>query len=175
MSTRPCDLPNRRWRRSAGQRGTSSTTRPSNHTAAAANNRQPAMPQSIASLSLDLDNKWSYLKTHGDRGWEEFPSYLDGVVPRFLDLLADLGLRITVFVVGQDAALEKNRAALASIAAAGHEIGNHSFHHEPWLHLYSPGEIEYEIRSAEEAIAEATGVVPSGFRGPGYSLSPAVV
>ena len=133
------------------------------------------MSQMIASLSLDLDNKWSYLKTHGDRGWEEFPSYLDGVVPRFLELLDKLGLRITVFVVGQDAALEKNRPALAAIAAAGHEIGNHSFHHEPWLHLYSPEEIEREISSAEEAIAEATGVVPTGFRGPGYSLSPAVL
>lgn len=133
------------------------------------------MSQMIASLSLDLDNKWSYLKTHGDRGWEEFPSYLDGIVPRFLELLNKLDLRITVFVVGQDAALAKNRSALATIAAAGHEIANHSFHHEPWLHLYSPEEIEAEISSAEEAIADATGVVPSGFRGPGYSLSPAVV
>src|SRR6476620_9768315 len=110
----------------------------------------------IASLSLDLDNKWSYLKTHGDRGWETFPSYLDVVVPRFLDVVAKLDLRITVFVVGQDAALEKNRGALRSIAAAGHEIGNHSFHHEPWLHVYSPKEIEAEIVSAEESITDAT-------------------
>jgi peptidoglycan/xylan/chitin deacetylase (PgdA/CDA1 family) len=129
----------------------------------------------IASLSLDLDNKWSYLKTHGDRGWEQFPSYLDAVVPRFLDLLEKHGLRITVFVVGQDAALAKNRAALASIGAAGHEIGNHSFHHEPWLHLYSPEEIEAEISAAEDAISDATGAAPNGFRGPGYSLSPAVL
>src|SRR3954468_11447191 len=135
MSTRPCDLPNRRWRRSAGQRGTSSTTRPSNHTAAAANNRQPAMPQSIASLSLDLDNKWSYLKTHGDRGWESYPSYLDTVVPRFVDLLSDVGLRITVFVAAQDAPIRSNHDALARLTAAGHGVGNHSFHHEPWLHL----------------------------------------
>jgi peptidoglycan/xylan/chitin deacetylase (PgdA/CDA1 family) len=133
------------------------------------------MSQMIASLSLDLDNKWSYLKTHGDRGWEELPSYLDGVVPRFLELLGKLDLKITVFVVGQDAALAKNRNALAALAAAGHEIGNHSFHHEPWLHLYSPEEIEEEIGSAEETIAEATGAVPHGFRGPGYSLSPAVL
>ena len=116
--------------------------------------------RSSASLSLDLDNKWSYLKTHGDRGWDAFPSYLDVVVPRFLEVLAKRELRITVFVVGQDAALAKNRAALSSIAAAGHEIGNHSFHHEPWLHRYSPEEIEEEIASAEECIANATGVTP---------------
>ena len=41
------------------------------------------MRRPIASLSLDLDNKWSYMKTHGDQGWEAFPSYLDAVVPRF--------------------------------------------------------------------------------------------
>lgn len=30
-----------------------------------------------ASISLDLDNLWSYLKIHGDDGWRSFPSYLD--------------------------------------------------------------------------------------------------
>ncbi|HEX4778174.1 MAG TPA: polysaccharide deacetylase family protein, partial [Acidimicrobiia bacterium] len=84
----------------------------------------------LASLSLDLDNQWSYMKTHGDAGWDSYPSYLDVVVPRVLDLLAARGLRITFFVVGQDAALDRNRDAIASLSAAGHEIGNHSFRHE---------------------------------------------
>src|SRR6476646_12136945 len=90
----------------------------------------------LASLSLDLDNKWSYLKTHGDRGWEEFPSYLDKLVPRVLDFLSERNLQITFFVIGQDAALEKNLDALRAISERGHEIGNHSFSHEPWMHLY---------------------------------------
>lgn len=124
-----------------------------------------------ASLSLDLDNQWSYMKTHGDKGWESHPSYLDVVVPRILDFLTERGLRISFFIVGQDAALEKNRSALASISAAGHEIGNHSFRHEPWLHLYTAGELEQELRQAEDAIEAATGVRPRGFRGPGFSLS----
>src|SRR5262249_52868727 len=94
------------------------------------------LPLPIASLSLDLDNQWSYLKTHGDAGWETFPSYLDIVVPRALQLLAKQNLQITFFVVGQDAALEKNYDSLRMIPAAGHEIGNHSFSHEPWLDLY---------------------------------------
>lgn len=129
------------------------------------------MPRLTASLSLDLDNKWSYMKTHGDAGWDKFPSYLDVVVPRFLDVLDRQQLKITVFVVGQDAALSENHAALRMIAARGHEIGNHSFHHEPWLHLYSREQIEAELVAAEEAIYEATGSRTIGFRGPGYSLS----
>jgi hypothetical protein len=126
-------------------------------------------------LSLDLDNQWSYLKTHGDPSWRSLPSYLDVVVPRILDFLAARRLTITVFVVGQDAAQAAHHEALGAIAQAGHEIGNHSYHHEPWLHLYSREEIERELSMAEEAIERATGRRPVGFRGPGFSLSPAVL
>ncbi|HEX8853291.1 MAG TPA: polysaccharide deacetylase family protein [Pyrinomonadaceae bacterium] len=129
------------------------------------------MRKPLASLSLDLDNKWSYMKTHGDAGWESFPSYLDVVVPRVLDFLAARDLKITFFIVGQDAALERNREPLARLSAAGHEIGNHSFRHEPWLHLYSPTELDEELQRAEEHIERATGARPRGFRGPGFSLS----
>ncbi len=125
----------------------------------------------LASLSLDLDNEWSYLKTRGDPAWEAMPSYLDCVVPRVLDILARRKLRITFFVVGQDAALEKNRAALRMLAEGGHEIGNHSFRHEPWLHLYAEEELEQEIAHAEAHIEAATGRRPDAFRGPGFSLS----
>jgi peptidoglycan/xylan/chitin deacetylase (PgdA/CDA1 family) len=129
------------------------------------------MTKPIASLSLDLDNQWSYMKTHGDAGWESFPTYLDIVVPRVLDFLKERGLNITFFVVGQDAALDKNHAALGQLSAAGHEIGNHSFNHEPWLHLYSADELESEFQRSEDAIESATGRRPTAFRGPGFSLS----
>lgn len=115
------------------------------------------------------------MKTHGDAGWESFPSYLDTVVPRVLRFLSDRGLKITFFVVGQDAALEKNRDAIAQIASAGHEIGNHSFRHEPWLHLYSKEELSEEFGKTEDALERVAGIRPIGFRGPGFSLSPAVL
>jgi hypothetical protein len=129
------------------------------------------MRKPFASLSVDLDNQWSYMKTHGDAGWDLFPSYLDIVVPRILSVFAQLKIKATVFVVGQDAELEKNHQALGSLVTAGHEIGNHSFHHEPWLHRYSREQLEAELERAEQAIEHATGTHPIGFRGPGYSLS----
>lgn len=124
-----------------------------------------------ASLSLDLDNKWSYLKTHGDKQWATFPSYLDVVCPRVLEVLRKHDLKITFFIVGQDAALPENYDAIKSLADAGHEIGNHSFNHEPWLHLYSEAQIEAELTLAADHITHVTGQQPIGFRGPGYSLS----
>lgn len=129
----------------------------------------------VASLSLDLDNQWSYMKTHGDEGWEAFPSYLDLLIPRVLQFLKERDLKITFFIVGQDAALPKNERALSAIADAGHEVGNHSFRHEPWLHLYSEEQIEAEIATAEKHIEQVTGVRPVCFRGPGFSLSRTVL
>ncbi len=124
-----------------------------------------------ASLSLDLDNQWTYMRTHGDAGWQSYPSYLDVVVPRVLGYLAEREQTITFFIVGQDAAREENHDVLAQVAGAGHEIGNHSFRHEQWLHLYGEQELDRELARAEAAIEAATGVRPEGFRGPGYSLS----
>ncbi len=124
----------------------------------------------IASLSLDLDNKWSYMKTHGDAGWDKYPTYLDVVVPRFLKVLNERDLKMTVFIVGQDAAREENFEALASVSTAGHEIGNHSFNHEPWLHLYSEQELVNELAKTEEHLERVTGQCPVGFRGPGFSF-----
>lgn len=122
-----------------------------------------------ASLSLDLDNAWSYLKTRGDASWEQYPSYLDVVVPRALDVLDEAGLHLTFFVVGIDA--EREPEHIAALKAAGHEVENHSHRHEPWLDRYSPDELETELDRAEAAITAATGTMPTGFRGPGYSLS----
>jgi peptidoglycan-N-acetylglucosamine deacetylase len=131
--------------------------------------------KSVASLSLDLDNEWAYLMTHGNEAWKTYPTYLDTVVPRALGVLDRLGLRITFFVVGQDAARPENRDAIRSLSTAGHEIGNHSFRHQPWLHLYSREEIVDEFARTEDVLGEVTGQQTKGFRGPGYSLSPDVL
>ncbi len=129
------------------------------------------MTKPLASLSLDLDNKWSYLKVRGDDSWQDLPSYFHVVVPRILAAFKAVDVKATVFVVGQDAKLEKNHDALRSIVAAGHEIANHSFHHEPWLHLYTPQQVAEELELAEEAIRNITDVKLTGFRGPGFSIS----
>ncbi len=73
-----------------------------------------------ASLSLDLDNQWSYMKTHGDAGWQAHPSYLDVVVPRILAFLA--ARRAHDHLLHRRpgrGAREESRGCCAAIAAAG--------------------------------------------------------
>jgi len=125
----------------------------------------------LAAISLDLDNQWSYMKIHGDEGWDTYPSYFDIFIPHVLDLLDELELKITFFIVGKDTEQEENRKYLRMITERGHEVGNHSYNHESWLQSYSKEEIEKEIIDAELAIENVTGQTPSGFRGPGFSWS----
>jgi peptidoglycan-N-acetylglucosamine deacetylase len=127
--------------------------------------------KTIASISLDLDNQWTYMKIHGDEGWDKYPSYLHIFVPHVLDILDELNLKITFFIVGKDTEYEENRKYLRMITERGHEVGNHSYHHESWLQTYSYEKLEKEIREAEETIESVTGQRPTGFRGPGFSWS----
>jgi len=129
----------------------------------------------MASLSLDLDDLWTYLKTHGDPEWSSYPSYLSYAVPRILDFLDEENTKITFFIVAQDAAFDHNKDVLAEIPRRGHDIGNHTFHHDPWLHIYSEAEIDAELAKAEEHIERVTGIRPDGFRGPGFSFSDTVL
>lgn len=125
-----------------------------------------------AAVSLDLDNQWTYMKIHGDQGWEKYPSYLDTFLPYVLKVLDDLKLKITFFIVGRDADDERNKPFLREIINRGHETGNHSYNHDSWLHTFSKDKIAEEILTSEQVIEDATGQRPKGFRGPGFCWSP---
>jgi hypothetical protein len=125
-----------------------------------------------ASVSLDLDNLWAYLKTHGDQDWTRYPSFLKTAVPRLLEVFGEQNLTTTVFAVGADVEREDGAKAVAEISAAGHEVANHSYSHEPWLHRYDREKLEHELVRTENAIVAAGAPRPRGFRGPGFSVTP---
>jgi len=89
--------------------------------------------------------------------------------PKFLSALAARQVRATFFMMGRN--VERYPSVAREVLTRGHEIGNHSYSHEPWFHLYSDERIEEELDRTENAIEAATGRRPTAFRGPGYSLS----
>lgn len=125
----------------------------------------------LASISLDLDNQWSYMRAQGVQGWETFPTYLPVVVPDILRIADQVRMRLTIFVVGRDAEIATNHDALRQILAAGHDIGNHSYMHEPWMHETPIADITAELTKTQEAIERATGYRTTSFRGPGFAVS----
>jgi peptidoglycan/xylan/chitin deacetylase (PgdA/CDA1 family) len=83
--------------------------------------------------------------------------------PELLEVLARHRAKATFFQCGAN--VERLPAVARAVAAAGHEIGNHS-HTHPLLCFRSPGFIEDELRRAQEAIASHTGATPVWFRAP---------
>ena len=104
------------------------------------------------------------------RGSRELPlialTFDDGPsesTPALLDILAAHRAPATFFQCG--ASVRRLPEVARAVAAAGHEIGNHSDTHAR-LYLRSPGFIQRELERAQEAIHAATGVTPVHFRAP---------
>jgi peptidoglycan-N-acetylglucosamine deacetylase len=104
---------------------------------------------------------------HGDRSRRSLAlTFDDGPsesTPALLDLLAKFELRATFFMCGVNAARLPHMAK--AVAAAGHEIGNHSDTH-PRFHFKSEAFMYRELAEAQRKIGEATGASPKLFRAP---------
>jgi peptidoglycan-N-acetylglucosamine deacetylase len=131
-----------------------------------------------AAVSVDLDGLRHYARIHGLKD-----SLLDAKarslhltvgLPRLLALLKRLGLKATLFVVGEDVAGE-GAEVLREAAEAGHELASHSHTHPYALAQASAEAVEDELAHAEEALASVAGRRPVGFRAPGYTLSRAML
>ena len=80
-----------------------------------------------------------------------------------LEILARHGVPATFFMCGAN--VERLPSVAREVAAAGHEIGNHSYGH-PYLFLKTPAAVRADLARAQTAIASATGVQPRWFRAP---------
>ncbi len=82
---------------------------------------------------------------------------------QLLEILAGYGVPATFFQCGAN--VRRLPAVSREVAAAGHEIGNHTDSH-PLLALKSPAYIYRELSAAQETIEKATGHPPRCFRAP---------
>jgi peptidoglycan-N-acetylglucosamine deacetylase len=83
--------------------------------------------------------------------------------PRILATLARLGAHGTFFLVGERAV--RAPQLVREMAAAGHEVANHSWSHKS-LWFSSPARTGDEIGRAHELLAELSGQPPRHFRPP---------
>ena len=85
------------------------------------------------------------------------------------DMLAARGIKATFFILGEVAAAHPQLAP--SLAAAGHEIGVHGYHHRQVFKL-TRQEFADEIRSARKLLEDQTGRDVKGHRAPAFSIGP---
>ena len=92
--------------------------------------------------------------------------------PQVLSELAQHGARATFFVIGERA--QAHPALLRAMAAAGHQIENHSLHHS-WATAFLPqARLVRELSQTQALLARATGKTPTWFRPPIGILSPPI-
>lgn len=92
--------------------------------------------------------------------------------PLLLDILDDLDIRATFFIVGRQAV--QFPEILSEIIARGHGVANHSWSHKN-MPLLDPDQIFDEIAFCSQAVETITGVRPRFFRPPGGNWNEAVV
>jgi peptidoglycan-N-acetylglucosamine deacetylase len=140
---------------------------------------RPVPPAPIVSVSVDLDAIECYFRIHALPGPPPESArfaILHRCLPRFADLFDRHGIKATFFVVGRDLDDDPvGRRALGELAAAGHELGNHSYTHLYDLTRRPALELASEVDRAHGAIAACAGAAPVGFRAPGYETSAGLI
>ena len=113
---------------------------------------------------------------HGDPDSPEIALTFDdgphrAYTPRLLEVLRREHVPATFFLVGFQA--EAQPDLVRSIAADGHEIGNHTYHHVslPKIDVISAAD---EIKACGKVIQRITGRAPHLFRPPGGQYTPEV-
>lgn len=98
------------------------------------------------------------------------PTYRQ-VMDRFLALADKFRFQYSMYAIGQDLDDPHASARLREIAAAGHEIGNHTWSHYTDLGALKPLEMREEVVRTHERLTEVIGKPPRGFIAPAWSYS----
>ena len=99
--------------------------------------------------------------------WDSYASRVEGNTRRLLELLGDLNLHGTFFVLGWVA--ERFPGLVREIAAGGHELACHSYWHR-LIYKLDRAEFREDTSRAKNVIEQAAGQAVYGYRAPTYSV-----
>jgi len=122
-------------------------------------------------LSIDVEEYFHPTEMQGAAPYEDWgtlPSRVELETARVLDMLAARSIFGTFFVLGWVA--ERHPNLIRRIAAAGHEVGCHSYAHRLVYNL-TPLEFKQDTERAVKAIEDVAGVTPRVYRAPSFSIT----
>jgi hypothetical protein len=127
----------------------------------------------LCAVSVDLDEVPCYTAIHGLPAPSDDSAHAiyRRALPRLCGLFDELQLPATFFACGRDLTDPETAAALRRLALRGHEIGNHSQDHRYDLTRLTRAQMRAQVELGARSIAEVTGLAPSGFRAPGYTIT----
>ena len=97
----------------------------------------------------------------------DYAARMEASTRRLLDQLAEAKVPATFYVVGEIA--RSHPRLVRDIAAAGHEVGSHSWDHRR-VHRFTPESFREDLRTSKDALEQAAGTPVVGFRAPTFSV-----
>ncbi len=132
----------------------------------------PSPGMAISASQVPASSYRNYSQVHVDgpyiaMSFDDGPSPM--LTPRLLDILKERGIKVTFFVIGENAA--RSPELVARAAAEGHEIGNHTWDHSS-LTKISEVRVQEELNKTSDIIFKATGKKPVLLRPPYGAINP---
>jgi polysaccharide deacetylase family protein (PEP-CTERM system associated) len=120
-------------------------------------------------LSFDFED-WNQkvLRSLGHAGWDRPDAAFEGQVAAILDLLEELDVTATFFVLGMCA--RNYPDAVREVAARGHEIACHGYAHQR-VYRQTRDEFRTDVLRSMEVIEDLVGRRPAGYRAPEFSIT----
>ncbi len=130
----------------------------------------------LCAISVDLDEIACYYAIHGLSGAKSAPrAVYDIALERLASWARELGIPLTLFVVGRDLENDRNQRRLSVLHAVGFELANHSLDHRYDLTRLSHAKMREQVKGGMERLQEILGPINVGFRAPGYLVNDALL
>jgi peptidoglycan-N-acetylglucosamine deacetylase len=122
-----------------------------------------------ALLSIDVEDWYQLVhRRMGAPDWNRAGPAFPRQMQALFEVLDELGAKATFFLLGMT--VETYPDVAAEIAERGYEIGSHGYAH---ARVYTQGQAEFraDLERSIDAIGEATGKRPAGYRAPEFSIN----
>jgi len=122
-------------------------------------------------LTVDLEDWFVVENLKGNiqfDEWDELPARVVENTNRLLELFDHYSVSATFFVLGWIA--EKHPRLIYNVASMGHEVACHSYQHGR-VDSLTEKQFREDTKRAVQAIGEACGVSPVGYRAPSWSIN----
>jgi polysaccharide deacetylase family protein (PEP-CTERM system associated) len=122
-------------------------------------------------MSIDVED-WFHVENLRDvvsrESWNRRELRVERTMDRMLELMAEHDVKATCFVLGWVA--ERAPGLVRRLAAAGHEVASHGYHHE-LVHELTEEEFAADVRRSKDVLEGITGERVRGYRAPSFSLT----
>jgi len=134
------------------------------------NSQQGRESKTLNAFTIDVEEHFQVAAFAREVARDQWPSLESRVrknTASLLDLLDEVGVRATFFVLGWVA--EREPGLVREIAARGHEVGSHGYSHR-LVYEQSPAEFRLETERSRRILQDASGQAVLGYRAASFSI-----